>query len=242
MDKNKDISSIWNTKIKPEELLPDNPEKLLLKKKTDFLNTDVGNFLIKLGILPRYTEIIIFLTSIIFLLLFFTNLEFKNEIFTHSERDLFLAIFFIPGIIYSIVNIFIKKKGVSGKNSMLIFTVIINAIAGVSAGSYSLFNTEKYLIVFPIFNIINAFLLITLLKFGNDADITSISDEQPKIGETAIGFFAVILIFFLSQYILKNYWAITFSICVFYISVIDNFIKHLFFKRDNSQINISFIW
>ena len=92
---------------------------------------------------------------------------------------------------------------------MLFFAVIINSYIGFKSGTYILSKSSDLWIIFPILNILNSVSLILLFKMGVINE-NSISDENTNYWELVIGSFVLITIIFISNFIYKNYWAITF--------------------------------
>ena len=186
---------------------------------------------------PKYTEVGLFLMSLTFLLLLISSPPFRKEMynFIFSEMDekvIFLPFLILAGIFLSTYHVFTKRLITKlEKYVMVVFAVLLNAIVGVEAGFYILKQAKGFWIIFPILNIASAILLIILLRAGIIKE-DSLSDKQAKKTEVILGTIFTFLIFWISHYILKNYWAITFSICTSYAinlsEAFDNFISHLF--------------
>jgi len=173
--------------------------------------------LIEIGIVPKYSQITLFLVSIIFILFYLLNFDFREEFF-----DFFIkranpgVIFIFTAIILSIYNTF-KNRIISQIEKYLILFGIIftNLFIALFAGLYVLEEAQGWLAIFPSLNMINAFLLLFLCRAGLMNE-KSIGDEQAKKEEIVIGIFFVTLILLISQYVFNHYWAITFSICLLY--------------------------
>ena len=178
---------------------------------------NLKNKLLKYGIIPVYTEDALFLMSLAFIILFSSDKLMRHEILNFifdGFRPLIFGLLGLGGIIFYIYCGFsLKKKIDSHKFFMLSFAVFINSGAGISAGTYLLKHTRGFWLIFPILNIFNAFLLLFLLRIG-EVDEHSISDDQAKYWEIALGSIIVLIIIFISHHLYKNYWAITFSITV----------------------------
>ncbi len=114
------------------------------------------------------------------------------------------------------------------KKIMLVFAVLINAVTGIIAGVYILRNTTAFnwLLVFPIWNIINCVLLLMMLFF-NIIDEESISDHDTTAVQIILGLIAVLVIFVFCNYVFKLYWAITFSICIIYTTSFDRALQNI---------------
>ena len=192
-------------------------------------------WLYRLGLIPTFTEVTLFLMSLTFLLLLFFNLSFLEEfldfiLHDFDLRNIVVIIFFIVGLVVSIYYSFSKKKiSRASKGYMLFFAVMINFIIAFFAGFYILENVKGFVIIFPIINIISAFVLLFLMRF-EIITTKSILDKQAELRELAIGSLMVITVFIISQYIFHNYWAITFSLCLVYANNINHFIEKWIFS------------
>jgi hypothetical protein len=186
----------------------------------------------------------LFLTSLTFLLLFFTNsIIGKTMFFIVKEAEgksgsgaiifyLLAIIFFFLGAIFSIYHAFSKRKKEDiEKYCMLIFAVITNSVVGIIAAGYILIKAKGYLIIFPLLNIFEGLLTLLIFSKTEAIGIESILDEDAKMNEIKIGIPATIIIFIISQYVFKNYWAITFSICLAYVSFLNNILSGVFFPN-----------
>jgi hypothetical protein len=179
------------------------------------------NLLLKIGILPKYTEISLFLISATLILLFITNSLFREEFFSFFfSRDIGKGLIafcgFFVGMIFSIYHTFSKRPlKESDKTFMLIFGIVANVIAGICGGFHALKSAKGIWMIFPIFNIGSSVLLVFLWRYKVIKE-DAIEDIQAKKIDVVLGVIFVLLIFFISQYIFKNYWAITFSLCTFY--------------------------
>jgi hypothetical protein len=213
-------------------------------------------------VLPKYTEITLFLTSLTAFLIFSVSPEFRGIlldffIYRGDPKAWFVFIIILIGfassIYYSFTDIKISKFN---RYSMFLFVLMINVLIGLSAGSYLLKNslgvdgmyyfvewlfgnrTELHLprgsnvldVIFPIINIINAVILLILWRF-KILDETAVLDAQAKRSEILVGSFAVIIIFAYSHYISQDYWAITFSMCLVYATILNEIINKILFPN-----------
>ena len=195
------------------------------------------DFLHRKNLIPKYDELALFLTTLTILLLLFTDPILRKDIYVSLLKlnivILFFLSIFIYGMYLSIYYIFtMKKMSRTVKKILLLFAILLNLFIGISAGFHELTYTKGIFIIFPIYNIISAYLLYVM--FDRSIGIITesvISDVPIRRLDTIISSFLVFLIFLLSQYIFKNYWAITFSICLVYATSIDRFIKKLLSRR-----------
>jgi len=206
----------------------------IIKERESYSRVKQG-WLYRLGLIPIFTEVILFLMSLTFLLLLFLNKLFLEEFlnfFLHDFdlRTIIVITIFIAGLVMSVYHSFSNKKiPRASKGYMLFFAVIINFLVGFYAGFYVLRNAKGFLVILPIINIISAFLLIFLMRV-KIITTKSISDKQAKLQEVALGAIMVIIVFAISQYVFHNYWAITFSLCLVYATNINNFISRWIFN------------
>lgn len=211
----------------------------------------IRNFLIKIGIIPVYTEITLFLMVVSFVLIIVANLEEIESLFSpllENTESLWgwlpVSILFLAGVFFSIYHAFSKRQKTIFEKALILFSVIlINLVIGVSLlitlgrNIPALMNiTVVALILIFAFDrkrieLIKGIPLFKIEKTEINQEFVErvISDKQTKRYEIIVGLIAVFIIFFISQYIFKNYWAVTFSICVFYASVLNEVICRIFF-------------
>jgi hypothetical protein len=212
----------------------DTASKMLIDNILD--QKDKRKWFFRLGLIPTYTEVSLFLMGLTFLFLFLLNSLFKKEFLDYFFKDsdprgTLTLITFMAGFMLSIYHAFSNKVASElSRTAMLFFALFINFFAGLAAGFYALRNSKGYLIIFPIINIISAILLIFLFRAGVITTDTSILDRQARLREIILGSILICIIFFVSQYLFHNYWATTFSLCVAYATNINNFISKKFFN------------
>lgn len=207
----------------------------LFKKLTKKRMRDFGHLIKEKGIIPEFTEITVFLTSftfLIFLFLLFFDDSFRNMISLFQTELLIIIMLFALWSIYLSIKYIIPNRMLNKfeKKAVLAFSIFSNLIIGVYAGSYELHHSKGFLIVFPIFNIASAILLWIFFDM-KIITIEWVSNKQARYRDIIIGVILVSIIFFISHSILKNYWAITFSICLFYATNINEFINKIFYKQ-----------
>jgi len=236
-------------------------DSYLVKKKnihlSDFWDNLSRNFiekLIKIGVIPILSETSVFLVSLTVLLAFIVNIssiininfpEFIKNILTNkdsyrSEHDVDpvdIIITLIWGFFLSIYHPFSKKqKTDKEKSRILVYVFIVSYFVGFIAflcAIPALSMGFKGIFIFTIafINLITAFLLgVAGYKIGCEFFI---SDEDAKRSDIIIGSIIVILIFLYSHYILKNYWAFTFSMCLVYSINVHRFVNNIATKIAN---------
>ena len=198
--------------------------------------------LVKLGIVPRYTEITLYLISLTFILFFSTSFEFRAEaldFFEDKVSAIFWAAIILSGLIISIYSAFTKRiLGETEKGLILFAVIFLNFFVAVHAGTHVLKETQGWLIIFPLLNILNAIFWLFLFRFGVITE-KSISDEQTKKEEIILGTILLVMIFLISHYVFNHYWAITFSVCLVYatslVDLSDKLIIKLLLRKDHQK-------
>ena len=111
---------------------------------------------------------------------------------------------------------------------MLFFAVLTNAGTGIISGWYVLSSSSirDWLIIFPLWSIINGVLLIVMLFKIIDEEC--ISDRKATLKEVVIGLIAVLIVFILCNYVLKLHWAVTLSICIIYTTSFNRGLQSVF--------------
>ena len=193
-----------------------------------------------LGLIPKYTETSLFLTALTFTLLYLADDGIRDtlESFAFHGFDvraiIFLLIFF-AGLLYSFYYALSDKKTPEfARTCMLIFVVFTNFGVGAYSGLYVLQSAEGYLAIFPLMNLVNAFLLIIMFR-AKIIDETCLSNENASRPEILVGSAALLVIFAFSHYIMHNYWALTFSICLAYSTMINEFFTRIFFQTSATK-------
>jgi DNA-directed RNA polymerase subunit RPC12/RpoP len=229
---------------KDPRLGPDEPAEAL----TELFKESLG-FLV-----PTYDKLSLSLMVVTLILLYLANIEMRNDLqaWTHqdwtqyrtSETIVFFTIFNF-GLIASVVlfpRLSTRQKATDFiKKIMLVIAVLINAITGIIAGIYVVRNTTSFnwLIIFPIWNIINCVLLLLMLSY-NLIDEECIVDSKATPVRVILGIVSVFIIFALCNYIFKLYWAITFSICIIYTTSFDRALQSVFpgltHEEENEQV------
>ena len=182
------------------------------------------NIFQRLGFVPRYNEVTLFLTASTFLLLLATNKEIVEIILNMGGGDIRNALFvsfFMIGLIAAIYYALSSKETPQiMKHFMLLFVIITNL--GVAV--YAFIHFQKHndiFLIFPALNVLSAVFMYLLFR-AKVIDEECISDENARHLQILVGLAALIAVFLTSQYLLKNYWAITFSMCLTYASLVND--------------------
>ena len=197
--------------------------------------------------IPKYDELTLFMTSVAFLLLFFSTGLLRSSLYKFWREAELRGKFWLPvgvlifsaGIVLSLYHVCTaRRKTEAEKFVMLFFAVLANAAGGILAGIHILSNWNDapcILMLFPLWNIINGILLLFLLRTG-EIDTSSISDENARPGEVVFGFVIILGIFAVCRFAFELYWALTFSICVVYATSFSDALGAMFGRAESLAV------
>ena len=183
---------------------------------------------LKTSFRPTFSEIYLYLVSLILLLFFFMKPSVQNEVLemTFYSGDvggvmrggLLLLIVLYP--VYHIFNA--RPKSLFAKEMMLTLAISVNAIVGIVTGFHVLLEASQLIyVVFPALNIFTAYTLL-LLWGSKKINRGAISDQNAMPLEIIVGSLGVLIIFFITQIQFNLYWALTISICLTFASVFNS--------------------
>jgi hypothetical protein len=189
--------------------------------------------------IPKYDELSLFMMSVAFLLVFFTNSQLRSGLFKllGEPKDrggiILCLLLFTAGLVLSLYHVFTEReKNIAEKFVMLFFAILTNAISGIFASAYVLSKSADapcIFILLPLWNIMNCIILLVLFRMGV-INPDNISDEDVRPFETLLGFIIILAIFAVCQFAFKLYWAITFSICVIYATSFSDALASMFHR------------
>jgi hypothetical protein len=239
----------WTTKGRPaispnEESIPERPKPYIPEWDKGHLWPVPADELIELCkesfgfLIPTYDELSLFLMSVTMIVFYLANSRMRNQIDTFFVKaaEINAWILFVPLVLFlatlglCIYHVFTtREKTVFEKKVMVGFAVLTNLVTGTIAAVYTLTNAvaSDWLLVFPIWNIINGVLMLLMVSLGI-IDEECISDRDANATEVVIGMVAVLIIFALCNYVFKLHWAITFSICIIYTTSFDRALQNVF--------------
>lgn len=194
-------------------------------------------------LIPRYDDLTLFALGLSFVLLWFMDPAVQQDligVFTSPvARDEALVVLVVGaatvvlGMGLSLVNVFFRREKSSlEKFAMLIFAVVVTAGAGFYAGGRLLGQFKGWLLIFPGWNILNAYLLILFCMIGADANC--ITDEPASFGQLLLTSICVPVLLVVCQYF-ELHWAVTFSIAAAYTMSLHNGIREVFGGRRPSR-------
>ena len=182
---------------------------------------------------PQHDELTLFLMSFAFILLFITHEDLRAGatfiVFADGRLFGLLAlIFFGQGIAFSLYHVFTSREKTWPEiKYMLLSAVIINAAGGIAVGMYFLEHPpDGLLILFPLWNIINGFLLLLMYRFDL-MDEAIIVDDNAAPFELAAGVCVVLMTVAISTFVFELYWAVIFSMCMAYATNINALVRGL---------------
>lgn len=118
---------------------------------------------------------------------------------------------------------------------MGLFAALLNGFCGIWYGTYILnYNPGWELAIFPIWNIINGFVLIGNVREDIDFGEKTISDENVSFRKLLVGTILVTIIFLSCQLYFKLVWAATFSICMVWVSNLNKAVNKTLLKLEIS--------
>ena len=110
---------------------------------------------------------------------------------------------------------------------MLLSAVVINAAGGIAVGMYFFEHPpDGLLILFPLWNIINGFLLLLMFRFDL-LDDAIIVDDNAGPYEVAAGACVVLMTVAIGSFVFDFYGAVVFSMCVAYATNINALANYL---------------
>jgi hypothetical protein len=187
---------------------------------------------------PHYDELSLFSMSYICILLLIVNIspsDWSIENVSFQPECVGLLIIFIPflvGMGLCLYHAFTNRTKTNiEKKLMIFFAAIINGFSAIWAGTYILVHSQKWgLSIFPIWNIISGYILLTLLR-STDIEEETISDQNVTFGQLGVGTLFVTGIFYFCYFVFNLNWAATFSICIAWSTNLYNSINSLIFRE-----------
>ncbi len=240
-EKRQKVAAFWagrNDQEIAESLLP--AEVTTEQQRRRHALQEMFSFLI-----PRYDDVTLFALSLSFVLLWlmdpdlqqnliglFTSRLARDEVRVILVGGAFTA---AMGLALSLVNVFLRReKSVLEKFAMLVFAIVVTASTGLYAGWLMLRQSRGWLMLFPIWNILNAYLLILSSMIA--VDTNCVTDEPASFAQLVITAICVPVLLAVCEYY-GLHWSVTFSIAVAYTMSVHNAIRDVFGrKRPSSAI------
>lgn len=197
---------------------------------------------------PSYDETTLFLIALTSTLLLFTYQEsgnFLGFVFApssvpntyHSKNDprvAFFLLLIIAGIGYllSFLHVFIRgEKGIVEKSAMATFAMLVNGATGIAVGVEMLSESiSGILLMLPAINILSGIAL--LYQVGLRPEET-IRDEDATLQDVLTSSLILLVIFVICRFFFQLSWAVTFSACLMYATLLHNSSKTIQFLLKN---------
>jgi len=182
---------------------------------------------------PDYDELTLFLHSmvtIIFVisssgsLVFLVQLMFRQDSFFHVVLSIFILIVVLAIIILPIYHAFSKRKKRKWEKKIMLYAVVLmDYLVAWNVYVHLKGLLSGWELAFPLINAVQASLVILGLWFGFFT-YEKVRDEDSESTEIIISSIMVILLFIIFHFILHQYWAVTFSVCIFYATIVNKII------------------
>lgn len=191
-------------------------------------------------LLPHYDDLTLFTLSLTLVLLLLVNTGTQQDIIRPllvlaEGRILLLFGAACVGMVFSLLGVFFRsRKPETIKWLMLIFAVLVSGGTGVYAGYIALKATQGWLIIFPAWNILTGGLLLLTLTY-DQWDPNCIIDKPATTGQIVLTVVTACIIVGVCQYGFEMHWAITYSICVGYITNLHHTLGRLFKKATSRR-------
>ncbi len=182
---------------------------------------------------PCYDEMSLFVMSVAFLFIYFTNTEVQVQLYDRVlSAPIVLAalllVFFAAGMALSLYHAFSKRRKTEPeKLLMLYFGIIANYAAGVAAAIHIFKAADNWLFfILPALNIVYA--VVPVVMGGTTLiDDSYVRDDDATLPELATGLLFLAVLIAVCQYRHHLYWAITFSVCVAYATGLSGLVQRV---------------
>lgn len=186
---------------------------------------------------PDFDELTLFLHSLVAILFIVASagswltlfrLMFRQEPFFHIFLSLLIVLAAMAIILLPVMHAFSKRAKRNWEKKIMLYAIILaDYLVAWNVYYYLMGEVTSWLFIFPMINAIQATLMAMGLWFEF---ITSekISDEHTDIIELIISSILVIALFVLFHLVLHQYWAVTFSVCIFYATIINQIVMQAY--------------
>jgi hypothetical protein len=170
---------------------------------------------------PNYSELSLYsmaLTAALVLVFYKECGEVLSSVLDKEEAFIILVYFGVGllALFLCIYHAFVKKRKTElEKKLMLSFATLTNLVSGVLAGTHAFEHASGLYAIFPLFNLLNCFMLVLFMKF-NIITVDNISDENVPLWQVAVSSVTIIAVFLLFKTYLDRQWYLTLSACIFY--------------------------
>ncbi len=176
----------------------------------------------KYSIMPRYSEISISLTCILFGILFIFKPQMREELLDMYPNGTLLAVLILGCIFSTLVCLFFRSIRPSLTSPVLIFPTMVNF--SIAFAAY-LNIDQTHIPILDLFPVINLLIardhLLGLIKVRKD-HMRAFSDYKIRYLKILTGTVFMTAIFFALEITGQYHWSILFSICLAYATVIND--------------------
>ncbi|HNW90431.1 MAG TPA: hypothetical protein PKN48_12265 [Bacteroidales bacterium] len=196
----------------------------------------IKNALLKF-LFPDFDELMLFLHSLVAILFivasagswsYLFRLMFSQDSFFHIVLSLLIVLAVMAIILLPVVHAFSKRAKRNWEKKIMLYAIILaDYLVAWNVYDHLKGEVTSWLIIFPLINAIQA----TLMAMGLWFDfITSekISDEHANKIELVISSILLVTLFVLCHVIWHQYWAVTFSVCIFYATIINQIVMQAY--------------
>lgn len=169
-------------------------------------------------LIPHYDNLTLFTFSLTFLFLLLISERLREDVIkvVAHGAGIILCIALMICLILSFFNVLFKREKYNfEKLVMLYFAVFVTVVTGGYSGFVMLEDHKDWLVIFPIWNIVNAGVLALLFRLGV-IDFDCITDEPVTFFQILFSFIMIAVLLFFCHYVFKLHWSLTYSICVCY--------------------------
>lgn len=187
---------------------------------------------------PDYDELTLFLFSLVTLLFLISGsgslyrmflVSFKQDSIFHIILSILVVLVVLVIILLPVFHAFSKrKKRKWEKKVMLCAIVLVDYLVAWSVYDHLKGEFSTWLIIFPLVNAIQASVVAIGLWYGFISS-GKISDEDADNTEITISSIMLLVLFLVFHFKLHQYWAITFSVCVFYATFINKMVMQAYY-------------
>lgn len=185
----------------------------------------------------RYDHATLFFINLIFGYLLFIDVSMQSsflDFFLENEDSTLLFIIIILGFLSVFYLVLFKKHSKVCKSFAGIYVLILNLFVGYQAIEYSLQGDASFfLLIFPAINVFVSVAILFGIKSKRVKPEEMIYDLWPiKKTDLLVGIIFIPMLLFISINIMRNYWTETFSMCLFYVTFLNDTVAKYVLKRD----------
>jgi hypothetical protein len=183
--------------------------------------------------LPRYDDLTLFTFALAVAMLLLMDQGLRRALLrtvTDQDGSIAAALFVMValGAVFSLFNVLFRRdKSEFERTMMLFFAILVTVLTGCSAGRPMLAGRIGLLALFPLWNIVNGFVLVVLAGLGI-LDDDCLTGERTNCHEILLAAIATALLVATCHYLLKLDPLTTFSIAVAYTMSLHDVIRRFF--------------